>query len=72
MYVLVEKEQNEYLSTLLSGGLYKTIFLEIDKCKSKMRLRYQRYWLYSVGALKGIFKSLLAMSKVIKITLLIM
>ena len=21
----------------------------------KMRLRYQRYWLYSVGALKGIF-----------------
>ena len=27
MYVLVEKEQNEYLSTLLSGGLYDIYIL---------------------------------------------
>ena len=29
--------------------------LEIDKCKSKIRPRHLRYWLYLVGALKGIF-----------------
>ena len=27
MYVLVEKEQNEYLSSLLSGGLYDIYIL---------------------------------------------
>ena len=37
-----------------SRNVSHKFWLEIDKCESQTRIRYQRYWLYLAGALKGL------------------